>query len=217
MESRMLNEKRPAISVAGNVSEASTTSPPATLAADERIGEDIRGLRKAKRMTLAELATRINRSVAYLSKLERNLTKPSVTELRAISAALDVKINFFFHETEARHPSERRMIVRKADRRRLNFAAGITDYLLSPSLDGPLEVLWSVFEPGASSGESPYVHDGDEAGVILSGALEFWVGNDDFTVEEGDSVSFKSSLPHRYRNPGAVETRVIWIVTPPSY
>lgn len=187
------------------------------VAADDRIGADIRGLRKAKRMTLADLALQIDRSVAYVSKLERNLTKPSIAELKAISAALDIKINFFFHETEARDPSERGVVVRKSDRRRLNFAAGITDFLLSPNLDGPLELLMSVFEPGAESGDSPYTHEGDEAGVVLSGALEFWVGNDHFAVEEGDSFSFKSSLPHRYRNPGAVQSVVIWVMTPPSY
>ena len=214
----MLLRKKDAVAV---IEDATTEHPlPRTVgadAADDRIGADIRGLRKAKGMTLAELALQIDRSVAYLSKLERNLTKPSVTELKAISAALGIKINFFFHETEARDPSERRVVVRKSDRRRLNFAAGITDYLLSPNLDGPLELLMSVFEPGSASGDSYYVHEGDEAGVILSGALEFWVGDDHFTVEEGDSFSFKSSLPHRYRNPGAVQAVVIWVVTPPSY
>ncbi|SAK73136.1 XRE family transcriptional regulator [Caballeronia pedi] len=185
--------------------------------AEDRIGEDVRSLRKAKRMTLAELASRIDRSIAYLSKLERGLTRPSITELNAISAALDIKINFFFHETTARKPSERRMVVRKAERRKLNFAAGVTDFLLSPNLDGPLELLKSVFEPGAGSGDVAYSHEGDEAGVVLSGTLEFWVGDDHFTVEEGDSFSFKSSIPHRYRNPGSVEAVVIWVITPPSY
>lgn len=182
---------------------------------DERIGEDIRGLRKAKRMTLADLSQRIDRSVAYLSKLERNLTKPSVTELQAISAVLGVKINFFFHETNA--GTHRKMVVRKAARRKLSYADGVTDYLLSPSLEGELELLMSVFEPGSGSGETSYSHEGEEAGVVLSGALEFWVGDEHFVCEEGDSFSFKSSVPHRYTNNGAMQTVVIWVVTPPSY
>ncbi|MDM0031774.1 XRE family transcriptional regulator [Variovorax sp. J22P271] len=182
---------------------------------DERIGEDIRGLRKARRMTLADLSRRIGRSVAYLSKLERNLTKPSVAELQALGEALGVKINFFFHETNA--ASHRKMVVRKADRRKLSYADGVTDHLLSPSLEGELELLMSVFEPGSGSGETSYFHEGEEAGVVLAGALEFWVGDEHFVCEEGDSFSFKSSVPHRYRNNGAVQTVVIWVVTPPSY
>lgn len=182
---------------------------------DARIGEDIRGLRKAKGMTLAELSRCIDRSVAFLSKLERNLTKPSVTELQAISAALGVKINFFFHETNA--STHRKMVVRKAARRKLSYADGVTDYLLSPSLEGELELLMSVFEPGSGSGETRYAHEGEEAGVVLSGALEFWVGDEHFVCEEGDSFSFKSTVAHRYRNNGAVQTVVVWAVTPPSY
>lgn len=182
---------------------------------DERIGEDIRGLRKAKRMTLADLSQRIGRSVAYLSKLERNLAKPSVTELQAISVALGVRINFFFHETHA--STQRKMVVRKAARRKLSYADGVTDYLLSPSLEGDLELLMSVFEPGSGSGDTSYFHEGEEAGVVLAGELEFWVGDEHFVVEEGDSFCFKSAVPHRYRNNGTVQAMVIWVVTPPSY
>lgn len=195
--------------------QAASAEPSIDAFDHERIGEDIRGLRKAKRMTLADLSERIGRSVAYLSKLERNLTKPSVTELQAISVALGVKINFFFHETSA--STHRKMVVRKADRRKLSYADGVTDYLLSPSLEGELEMLMSVFEPGSGSGETGYFHEGEEAGVVLSGELEFWVGDEHFVVEEGDSFSFKSSVPHRYRNKGKVQAVVIWVVTPPSY
>lgn len=215
--SLMFPQKKCAALQSGKEKTVSSGSEMPLATSDERIGEDIRGLRKAKRMTLADLAHQINRSVAYLSKLERNLTKPSVTELQAVSTALGVKISFFFHETDAPNVRERKTVVRRSDRRKLHFADGITDYLLSPNLDGPLELLMSVFEPGSGSGESPYTHEGDEAGVVLSGELEFWVGEDHFVVEEGDSFSFKSTVPHRYVNKGTVKAVVIWVVTPPSY
>ena len=52
---------------------------------------------------------------------------------------------------------------------------------------------------------------------MLSGALEFWVGDEHFVCEEGDSFAFKSTVAHRYRNNGTVPTVVVWAVTPPSY
>ncbi|MNR67568.1 DNA-binding transcriptional repressor PuuR [compost metagenome] len=58
---------------------------------------------------------------------------------------------------------------------------------------------------------------GHEAGVVLKGKLELWIGEQHFTLEEGDSFSFASSTPHRYRNPGDTQTELIWVVTPPSY
>jgi mannose-6-phosphate isomerase-like protein (cupin superfamily) len=71
-------------------------------------------------------------------------------------------------------------------------------------------------EPGADSGEA-YDHAGDEAGVVIRGVLELWVGDQFFTLEEGDSFSFPSTTPHRYRNPGNGNTELFWVVTPPSY
>jgi quercetin dioxygenase-like cupin family protein len=73
------------------------------------------------------------------------------------------------------------------------------------------------FPPGASSGEEPYSHSGEEAGVVIRGRLELWVDGRTVTLEAGDSFGFKSVLPHRYRNPGPDEAEVIWAITPPSY
>jgi mannose-6-phosphate isomerase-like protein (cupin superfamily) len=44
-----------------------------------------------------------------------------------------------------------------------------------------------------------------------------WIGDDCFVLNEGDSFSFPSTTPHRYRNPGDTEAVVIWAITPPSY
>ena len=56
-----------------------------------------------------------------------------------------------------------------------------------------------------------------EAGVVVSGSLELWIGERRFLLSEGDSFGFPSSVPHRYTNPGPSEAIVIWAVTPPSY
>ena len=51
----------------------------------------------------------------------------------------------------------------------------------------------------------------------MQGCLELWVESRKFVLKRGDSFSFASTLPHRYSNPGEVETIVIWAITPPSY
>jgi mannose-6-phosphate isomerase-like protein (cupin superfamily) len=54
-------------------------------------------------------------------------------------------------------------------------------------------------------------------GFILEGRLELIVDNSTYLLEEGDAFFFKSSLPHGYRNPGSIETKVLWVNTPPSF
>jgi transcriptional regulator with XRE-family HTH domain len=181
-----------------------------------RIGADMRGLRKARQLTLTELAVASGLSVGYLSLLERDRATPSIKALHAVSRALGVTISWFFAPGEMGE-AERDLVVRRARRRRLDYSAGIIDELLSPNLSGALELLSCRFPPGASSGPDTYAHTGEEAGVVIRGRLELWVDGRTVTLEAGDSFGFQSALPHRYRNPGSEETEVIWAITPPSY
>ncbi len=162
------------------------------------------------------LAERTGLSVGYLSLLERDMSTPSIKALHSISRALGVTISWFF-DGGAVAPAEQDLVVRRTRRRRLDYSAGIVDELLSPSLAGQLELLASRFAPGASSGDEPYTHTGEEAGVVIRGSLELWVDGKVFMLEAGDSFGFPSSLPHRYRNPGTEESEVVWAITPPSY
>ncbi len=180
------------------------------------LGREVKSLRKAKGMSLQQLSAACDKSIGFLSQMERGLSTPTVSDLHHIAEALEVQISWFFPQGEAVEPSDGGIVVRKARRRQLSFASGIADHLLSPTLDGPLELLWSVMEPGADSGHA-YDHVGDEAGVVIRGSLELWVDEQFFLLEEGDSFSFPSTAPHRYRNPGSVPCELFWVVTPPSY
>ncbi len=180
------------------------------------MGEQIRELRRIKRLTLSQLAELVGVSVGYLSQIERNRSRLPIGTLRRICDVLGVHISWFFPAGTEGNPSERHVVVRAGQRRRMSFTGlGINEELLSPNLSGPLELLMSVLEPGADSGE--YSHDGSEAGVVVEGTLELWVEQQYFRLEAGDSFSFRSTDRHRCRNPGKVATRVVWVITPPHY
>ena len=180
------------------------------------VGREVKSLRKAKGLSLKQLSAACDRSIGFLSQMERGLSTPTVSDLHHIAEALEVQISWFFPQGEAVASSDGGIVVRKTHRRQLSFASGIADHLLSPTLDGPLELLWSVMAPGADSGHA-YDHAGDEAGVVIRGSLELWVDAQFFLLQEGDSFSFPSTAPHRYRNPGTTPCELFWVVTPPSY
>ena len=185
-------------------------------------GNEIRQLRKVRGITLQQLALATGKSVGFLSQVERNITRPSVAALQDISLALGVHIGWFFPEESAGRPEEREHIVREPNRRRLTYSElsgtdylGLHDYLLSANLNGELALGISRYEPGASTGDDSYSHDGVEAGLVLSGCLELTLDGRVHRLEAGDSFSFKSELPHRYANPSEVEeTVVVWANTP---
>lgn len=197
-----------------------TDLPPPTQSSDQfayRIGLEIRHLRKAKGLIIADLAAQTGLSVGYISQVERSLSIPSIKALHALSHALGVTVSWFFHPETDDAEELRDVVVRREARRVLTFDNGIRDELLSPNLGRELELLRSVFPPGTSSGPIPYTHKGEEAGLVVTGALTLWVGEREIHLKEGDSFAFSSEEPHRYANPTESESVVIWAITPPGY
>ena len=178
------------------------------------LGQEIRGLRKRRGLTIVELAAAIGKSTGYVSQMERNRSAPSVVDLEKVATALGVRMGWFFDRGEEGPMDELPFIVRAGRRRKLNFGLGVTDYLLSPSLSGELELLYTTLAPGAKGGEPPLSYRGEQAGLVLAGSFEISIGSKRFRLQEGDSFGFKSTTPHRYRNPGRIETVVVWAFTP---
>ncbi len=179
------------------------------------VGADLRALRKARGLTLSGLALTVGRSVGWLSQVERDLAEPTISDLRRLAGALDQPLSLFFGPSNAPE-DERGYVVRWNSRRALGSAAeGLTEQLLSPDLSGTFEIVRSVFDPGAERTEF-LVRPTEEAGYLIAGELELWIGERHFHLHPGDSFRFKGER-HRWRNPGAEPAIAIWVIAPPVY
>jgi transcriptional regulator with XRE-family HTH domain len=183
----------------------------------EKIGQKLRALRKASGLSLTELAARTGFSIGFLSQVERDLSNLSVKALFDLSRALGVNISYFFDAGVQEEAQPAGPIVRAHERRKIFYGQGVCDELASPASNTELELLWSRFAPGASSGEHAYHHNGQEAGIVITGRLDLVIGGETYRLEAGDSFGFESSIPHRYSNPGLTEAIVVWAITPPTY
>ena len=187
------------------------------------MGAEIRGLRSAHGLTLHALAKISGFSVGFLSKIERGLARPSLTALQEIATALDVQVGWFFATDGPIPADERGIIVRAEQRRRLSYVGGSTtdylgmeDHLLSANLDRQIALGVSTYQPGGSSGDDLYTHTGEEAGLVLDGAIDLHLDDDVFHLRTNDSFSFESTRPHRFVNAGATIARIVWANTPVS-
>lgn len=182
------------------------------------IGAEIRDLRKARGLTLEDLAQRIGRSVGYVSQVERGISPLTIPNLKAIAEVLGVGINWFFRGEGPQPAAEQGLIVRRENRARLEFpGTGVTEEMLSPRLDGLFELILGTFKPGAETGDAKYTQTGEEGGMVLTGEIEIVLDGVTHTVRAGDSFTFPLSTPHKVRNPGPEEATVLWVVAPPTY
>jgi transcriptional regulator with XRE-family HTH domain len=174
------------------------------------VGNRLRQLREARKVSMRTLATMSGLSANALSMIERGKTSPSVSTLYRIADALTVPVTDFFGPDEAR----KRVVFLKSDERtRLPFARGLWEGLGGEQFTGRIMPFMLTLEAGASSGPNSVVHTGHEFVYCLRGQLEYQVEGELFSMEAGDSLLFAAQLRHRWRNPGGNVTNALVIIS----
>jgi transcriptional regulator with XRE-family HTH domain len=184
------------------------------VSAEIDVGERLRELRRFRRLTLATIASRSGLSESFLSQVERGRSSASIASLRRIADALGVSISDLFEQEGAPRPT----VVRRDDRPALAFGVLGRKLLLTPRPLRHLEVFVGELDVGGSTGDQPYAHgDSEELFVVLAGNVQIELGGEQFELERGDSIDYRSSTPHRVSNIGQDLAEVMWIISPPSY
>lgn len=179
------------------------------------LGADIRSLRKARGLTLTDMAENLGRSIGWMSQVERNISEPSIEELRTIAHVMNVPISIFFGQAAAK-AEELGCVVRKDTRRKIGGGAiGLIEELLSPDLTDTFEMVHSTFEPGAAL-ENFVTRATQEVGYLVSGQLRLWIGDHEFDLAAGDSFRIRSE-PFKWANPYTAPAVAVWVVAPPIY
>ncbi|NIZ63010.1 XRE family transcriptional regulator [Sedimentitalea sp. CY04] len=179
------------------------------------LGADIRALRKARNLTLNNMAARLGRSVGWLSQVERDLSEPSISDLRQIAGCLEVPMSMLFGPSKA-PAQEQGYVVRSGARRPMGSGdEGLVEELLSPDLTDDFEMVHSTFQ-AHSKMQTPADRPTQEVGYIISGKLDLMIGNREFTVSAGDSFRIRHE-PYRWANPYDEPAVAIWAIAPPVY
>jgi len=177
------------------------------------LGEHLKALRAARGMTLDRLAAATGLTKSYLSKIQNSRKLPPIATLSRIAQALGTGIGSFFGDIlEAREGAS---IVRKDER--LNVVRGGTafgyDYvsLAHKRLSKRMEPFVFTF-PSKIDRHVFFDHGGEEFVFILSGKVIFQVGDERWTLKEGDSIYFDAAIPHRGWSVGRDDAKALVVV-----
>lgn len=185
-------------------------------------GAEVRQLRKARQMTLADLAGSSGVSISHLSAIERGTVSASLNKISRIAEALAVPEEWFFAHRPGAGPLERAYVVRKPNRRNLNLLygepieqTGYSDQLLSSSIGGGFYFGVSEYLPHSEEVIDQYFsRDGEIHGVVLEGEVQLALEKESITLRAGDSFSFPGDILHALRNVADQPARMIWVNSP---
>lgn len=168
------------------------------------IGAMIRSIRKRKNITIAEICKETGLSQGFMSQVETNKTSPSINTLEHIAQTLQVPLSYLLLQQE-----ERMNVVRKEER---ELTSSGPDQLKVSHLGHTSNMRMMLVEvpSGASTGELPIAHQGEEVHLVVKGTIYAEQGEDQFELHEGDSFSWNASVPHRVKNIGE-DTAIVLI------
>jgi transcriptional regulator with XRE-family HTH domain len=184
------------------------------------IGTTIRRMRRDRRMTLAQLASRTGISKGYLSKIENQLSVPPIGTLSRIAQAFACDIGHFLRREES-HAEDAVSVVHLRERQpavRGGTAFGY-DYssLAHKKRNKQMEPFVFTF-PADIDVNTFFEHEGEEFILILRGRAEFETRRngvvEKWTLDKGDSLYIDSRVPHRGRSVGAEAEAVVVIYQP---
>ena len=186
------------------------------------IGSEIRQMRKARKLTLKELARASSISTSHLSAIERGVSNPSLVVIQHIASGLRVDPSWFFSRRSGVGPMERAFVVRKNNRRNLNLlygeavdTLGLTDELLSSSVGGNFFMGIATFAPHSSREDHMfYQHEGEQHGLVIKGEIALQIEDEVITLREGDSYSFPTQIIHKANNVTSQPAQLIWAISP---
>lgn len=164
-----------------------------------KLGQNLKKHRKEHNYTLDDLAALSGVSRAMISSIERDAKNPTINVLVQLAGALGVTVSALIDEL----PPCDVVLTRKDNHQTLiNPDTGVKRQLLSPDFARRgTEILRLELGPHADLGEfaprhtRTYIHM-----TMLTGRLECRLGEDNYLLEAGDSVTFLANVPRSFKN-----------------
>jgi len=177
------------------------------------IGQRLKKRRNELNLTLRGLAISTQLTAAFLSQIERGTSNPSLNSLRRISDALNVPMLYFLSESQNLSP-----VVKSSERAHIDLEDSNVSYeMLTPDLSGSFVSVMGTLKPGKDNIVRALSSDTEEMIHILSGVLCVGLGDQDYVLNKGDSITFKGKDLTKMVCGSDKEVCWISVITPPVF
>ncbi len=173
------------------------------------VGENLRALRKARNLSLDQLARQSGVSKSMLRQIEIERSSPTISVLWKIANGLRVPFSSLL--------TKRHTLMEVADfTSGGSVRSGKRGYRLFPLVafqpERPLEIYYTEMDAGVRFEGEPHQGHARETLLVLDGSVEVSVGGGTSSAHAGQLLQFPAGEPHRYTNPGKGMARLIMTI-----
>ncbi len=176
------------------------------------LGPNLRRLRVRRGLSLERLARASGVSRAMLSQIELGQSTPTINVLWKVARAVNVSFSALLGEGAK---AKSAVVLERARAKLLTSQDGsFSSRALFPLDPAPKAEFYQLkLAPGGVENAEAHAPGTTENLVVASGTLELGVGDERFLLKEGDAIHFIADVPHRYANPGSVESVMYLVMT----
>jgi len=180
------------------------------------IGPKMQALRKAKRMSLTEIAQKTGIQLATLSRIENSKMVGTLESHIKIAKALGIDITELYRGID-KQPS----VLEVASARSVTDVFTHNDrssyeMLTKNVLQKKLMPVLVRIEPKGKTNKEQDKPGTEKFIFVLEGKVEANVGEEKFTLNKNSTLYFDASLPHNFSNIGKTAAKILCIGTPVS-
>ena len=174
----------------------------------------LREERRRRRLSLRKLAEESGLSPTTVHQIEAGRGSPSLATLQALASTLGVPLATLFETGPP--PTEPAVLLAARQRPRTRTPGGSLERLATGLPGQRLRGLVVTLAPGGDTGDEGMTHPGHELVFGLAGRCLYEVAGKEYRIGPGDSLLVDSRHPHRGRNPGRREARLLLVLYAPD-
>ncbi|MFC4347323.1 helix-turn-helix domain-containing protein [Kordiimonas lipolytica] len=182
------------------------------------VGQKIKALRTAEKLTLDGLARMSGVSKSMLSQIERGLTNPTLGTLWSLTQSLGIDIASLLDDGAGETPGGPEIKLTKAyETPEIQSADGRCTLRILGPIDLVSKTEWydMRLEAGGILESEGHASGTMEHLTVLDGALSVRVGTSVQEIEAGDSARYQADVPHFIENKGQNPARALMLVLAP--
>ena len=178
-----------------------------------QIGNRVRDLRTAQRMSLTELSQKSGVQMATLSRIEHGKMTGTLDSHLNIAKALGLELPQLYHNLESNSPDETATSGKHGETFAYNAKAHY-DILVNSLLSKKMMPIILRIEEGGKTNAEKGAPGSEKFLFLLEGKLTVYIEEETHPLSKNQTLYFNASRKHYFANAGKAPTKAIVVSTP---
>ena len=178
------------------------------------LGQRIKTLRKAHKLTLVEIAKKTGIDQATLSRIENGVMTGTLNSHMKIAEALSLNLPDLYEDVLGKLSEAKDKTVRQKLETFSHSSGAVAELLTTGILQKKMMPVLLKIKPKGRTETEQYAPFAERFIYVLKGSAQVALGKEERTLNIGESLYFNAALPHHFTNKSKSECWCLSIMTP---